>query len=146
MSAYFDTSFLTPLVRREPATGEVEKFLRRQPQAELWTSHWARVEFCSGIARDVRMKIMTTGDAAVAIADFESKVSPGFSLLPITLPDCELAREFLQRYETGLRAGDALHLAIAKNNNARAIYSFDDKMIRAGKLLGLAVSRGIRMR
>lgn len=92
------------------------------------------------------MKVMTTGDAAVAIADFESKISPGFSLLPIASPDCELAREFLQRYETGLRAGDALHLAIAKNNRARAIYSLDDKMIRAGKLLGLPVSRGIRGR
>ncbi|MBV8798631.1 MAG: type II toxin-antitoxin system VapC family toxin [Alphaproteobacteria bacterium] len=146
MSSYFDTSFLMPLVRREPTTGEVEKFLRQQPQAELSTSHWARVEFCSGIARDVRMKVMTREDAALAIADFESKMSPGFSLLPIASPDCELAHEFLQRYETGLRAGDALHLAIARNNNAQAIYSLDDKMLRAGKLLGLPVRRGIRGR
>jgi uncharacterized protein len=144
LSTYFDTSFLTPLVRLEPTTKEVEKFLRKQPQGELSTSHWARVEFCSGIARDVRMKAMTTGEAAVAITDFESKISPGFSLLPITGHDCELARDYLQHYETGLRAGDALHLAIARNNNAQAIYSLDDKMIRAGKLLGLPVSRGIR--
>lgn len=144
MSAYFDTSFLMPLVRLEPTTGDIEKFLRRQPQGQLSTSHWARVEFCSGIARDVRMKVMTGGDAAIAIADFESKMSPGFSLLPITARDCELARDLLQHYETGLRAGDALHLAIASNNNAQAIYSLDDKMIRAGQLLGLPVSRGIR--
>src|SRR5436853_87913 len=60
--------------------------------------------------------------------------------------DFETAKQFVLRYETALRAGDALHLAIARNNNAQAIYSLDDKMIRAGKLLGLPVSRGIRAR
>jgi len=146
LSAYFDTSFLMPLVRLEPTTKEVERFLRRAPQTQLWTSQWTRVEFCSGIARDVRMKVITPTDARVAIADFESKISPAFALFSIAAPDCELARDFLRHYETGLRAGDALHLAIAKNNNAQAIYSLDDKMIRAGKMLGLPVSRGIRTR
>lgn len=144
MSSYFDTSFLMPLVRRESTTGDVVKFLQRQDQLQLSTSHWTRVEFCSGTARDVRMKTLTPGEAAIAIADFESKISPGFLLLPVGVDDCELARRYLQHYETGLRAGDALHLAIARNNNARAIYSLDDKTIRAGKLLGLPVSRGIR--
>lgn len=90
------------------------------------------------------MKTLTPDEAAIAIADFESKISPGFLLFPVGVADCELARQYLQQYETGLRAGDALHLAIAKNNNAQAIYSLDDKMIRAGRLLGLQVSRGIR--
>src|SRR5262249_35204623 len=107
-----------PLVRRESTTGDVIKFLQRQDQLQLSTSHWTRVEFCSGTARHVRTKTLTPGEATIAIADFESKISPGFTLLPIASPDCELAREFLQRYETGLRAGDALHLAIARNNNA----------------------------
>lgn len=132
-----------PLVRQEPTTRHVERCLRNHADG-LWTSHWTRVEFCSGIARDVRMKVLTPRDATLAIADFESKISPAFSLFSITGADCELARDFLQRYETGLRAGDALHLAIARNNSAQAIYSLDDRMVRAGQLLGLPVSRGIR--
>jgi predicted nucleic acid-binding protein len=44
-----------------------------------------------------------------------------------------------------LRAGDALHLAIAVNNNARMIYSLDRTFIQAGKKLGLPVQRGIRL-
>lgn len=92
------------------------------------------------------MKTLTPGEAAIAIVDFESKISSAFALHIIAVADCELARKFLQQYETGLRAGDALHLAIAKNNNAQTIYSLDDRMIRAGKLLGLPVSRGIRGR
>jgi predicted nucleic acid-binding protein len=60
------------------------------------------------------------------------------------LADFEAAKQFVLRYDSGLRAGDALHLAVARNNNAQAIYSLDDRMIRAGRLLGLPVSRGIR--
>jgi predicted nucleic acid-binding protein len=133
-----------PLVRLESTTGEIERFLRRHEQAKLSTSQWTRVEFCSGIARDVRMRVLTAGEAAIAIADFESKMSPAFAMFSVTAAECELARDYLQQYETGLRAGDALHLAVARNNNAQAIYSLDDKMIRAGRLLGLPVSRGIR--
>jgi predicted nucleic acid-binding protein len=43
-----------------------------------------------------------------------------------------------------LRAGDALHLAIAKNNHAGAIYSFDKTLLKAGKVLGLPVSAGVQ--
>lgn len=92
------------------------------------------------------MKALTPGEAATAITDFESKISPAFALLPIATPDCELARDFLQHYETGLRAGDALHLAIAANNRAEAIYTLDDRMLKAGLLLGLPVSRGIALK
>jgi hypothetical protein len=53
-------------------------------------------------------------------------------------------RRYLDNYETGLRAGDALHLAIAGNHRAKAIYSLDKTMIKAGKILGLPVSAGIR--
>ncbi len=36
-----------------------------------------------------------------------------------------------------LRAGDALHLAIARNHHARAIHSLDKKLLTAGRTLGL---------
>jgi predicted nucleic acid-binding protein len=58
--------------------------------------------------------------------------------------DYERARYYLRNYETGLRAGDALHLAIAGNHRAKAIYSLDKTMIKAGKILGLPVSAGIK--
>ena len=104
------------------------------------------MEFSSLIARDVRMKAADATTAAKAGSRFESLLAASFDLLMPTLDDFDLCVRYLQRYETGLRAGDALHLAIAKNNNAEAIYSLDEKMIRAGKLLGLPVSRGIRRR
>jgi uncharacterized protein len=48
------------------------------------------------------------------------------------------------RFETGLRAGDALHLAIADNHRAAAIYSLDKALLKAGKILDLPVRMGIR--
>ena len=59
--------------------------------------------------------------------------------------DFDLAGEFLRRYETGLRAGDALHLAIASNNRATALYTLDKMFLTAGRRLGLKVMAGIRL-
>jgi hypothetical protein len=42
------------------------------------------------------------------------------------------------------RAGEALHLAVADNHRATVIYSLDKTLLKAGKILGLPVSTGIR--
>ena len=133
-----------PLVRREATSDSVAEFVGGLAGTPLFTSHWTRLELCSAIARDVRMKVLRPAEGRMAIGDFQNGILPSFSLYAVKLNDCEVATDYLQNFSTGLRAGDALHLAIAKNNNARAIYSLDDKMIRAGQLLGLPVSRGIR--
>src|SRR5437868_4347718 len=133
-----------PLIRREATSESVTDFLRRLVGAPLSTSHWTRVELCSAIARHVRMKVLRPADAHTAIENFQNGILPSFSLSAVTLHDWETAVNYLQNYATGLRAGDALHLAIARNNNAQAIYSLDDRMNRAGQLLGLPVSRALR--
>ena len=62
-----------------------------------------------------------------------------------TEDDFDLARSFLARHETALRAGDALHLAVAANNRATAVYTLDKGMLGAGRRLGLRVRAGIRI-
>ncbi|MDE2230228.1 MAG: hypothetical protein KGL11_14465 [Alphaproteobacteria bacterium] len=42
-----------------------------------------------------------------------------------------------------MRAGDALHLAIATNHGAEAIYSLDKTLLKAGRRLGLPVSAAV---
>ncbi|MBV9914449.1 MAG: type II toxin-antitoxin system VapC family toxin, partial [Sinobacteraceae bacterium] len=143
---YFDTSFVTPLFRPEPTSNALGKFFREFAGAGLATSHWTRAEFSSLVARDFRMKLIDEVRAAILDNAFEAALAQSFTLFAPAVDDIELCKRYLQRYETGLRAGDALHLAIARNNNAQAIYSLDDKMLRAGKLLGLPVRRGIRGR
>ncbi|MBV9570114.1 MAG: type II toxin-antitoxin system VapC family toxin [Alphaproteobacteria bacterium] len=140
---YFDTSVLIPLVLSESTSAEVHRFIKKQAVSGLATSHWTRVECSSVLAREVRMKHYLSSAALKVDADLESLIYASFEILAVTRGDLETAKLLLQKYETGLRAGDALHLAIAKNNHAQMIYSLDDRMIRAGRLLGLPVSRGI---
>lgn len=101
------------------------------------------VEVSSLLARDFRMRVIRAEEAREADAFFEDVVRESFFVLLPGADDYALARRNLCAYETGLRAGGALQLAIAGSHQAAAIYSLDNKMIKAGKILGLPVSAGI---
>ena len=140
---YFDTSFITPIFRKEASTSDVERFLQRRPPGELAISHWTRVEFSSLLARDVRMQIMERSDAVDLDTQFEAIISRTFVVLLPDRDDFDLCKYYIQRFDTGLRGGDALHLAIAHIRRAEAVYTLDKKLLKAGKLLGLPVSSGL---
>lgn len=142
---YFDTSFLAPLILQEPTSARIERFVAGLPVGELAISHWTRVEFSSLLAREVRMGGLEGQAARDADAQFETIVTESFVVLLPNADDFDLAKEYLGNHETGLRAGDALHLAIAKNHRAKAIYSLDRTLLKATKVLGLPVSTGVRL-
>ena len=121
----------------------IAAFVRRLPVEELTVSHWTRVEFSSLIARDVRMSVLDAATGARADARFEAMVDASFAVLLPNADDFGLAKRYLGKFNTGLRAGDALHLAIAGNRQAAAIYSLDKGLLMAGRLLDLPVSMGI---
>jgi predicted nucleic acid-binding protein len=141
---YFDTSFLAPLVLPEATSDRVAKFISRLPVAKLTSSHWARVEFSSLLAREVRMDSLRPEIASEADVRFERLLEDSFLVLLPNVEDFNRAKEFLGNHKSGLRAGDALHLAIARNHRAEVIYSLDKTMVKAGKGLGLPLSTGIR--
>lgn len=140
---YFDTSFLAPLVLPESTSDKIAAFVRRLPVEEFTVSHWTRVEFSSLIACDVRMSVLDAAAGARADARFEAMVDASFAVLLPNADDFGLAKRYLGKFNTGLRAGDALHLAIAGNRQAAAIYSLDKGLLMAGRLLDLPVSMGI---
>ncbi len=82
--------------------------------------------------------------ATQADARFEAMMDESFAVLLPNADDFNLAKRYLGKFETGLRAGDAFHLAIASNHDAGMIYSLDKTLLKAGKALGLPVSMGIR--
>jgi predicted nucleic acid-binding protein len=142
---YFDTSFLAPLILEEATSSAVEQFMAGMPVGVLAVSHWTRVEFASLLARKVRMGGLEPQAATQANIQFEEIVAESFMVLLPNANDFNLARRYLGNYETGLRAGDALHLAIAKNNDAEAIYSLDKALLKAGATLGLPTISGIQL-
>ncbi|WP_395711479.1 type II toxin-antitoxin system VapC family toxin [Reyranella sp.] len=137
---YFDTSFLTPLVRKERTSAQIARFVAGLPTGHLAISRWTEVEFASLLARDVRMGAMNAAEARATETLFEEVVTQSLIVWLPEAEDYDLAKRYLRRHETGLRAGDALHLAIAANHDARAIHSLDKTMIKAGRLLGLPIS------
>ena len=143
MIRYLDTSFLAPLIREETMSIPVTQFVAGLPPGELAISRWTEVEVASLLARDVRMGAIERGEARRADMLFGDLVRQSFIVLSPDSGDYDLARRYLHTYESRLRAGDALHLAIAANCRADFIHSFDKTMVSAGKLLGLPMIGGI---
>jgi len=141
---YCDVSFLTPLFLEEPASRKVEAWMIRQAPGDLCVSHWTRTEFYSLIAREVRMGGLTEADALEVIRKFDQVIKDCFVVESPRASDFDLAATFIQQFSTKLRAGDALHLAIAANRATEMFYTLDEQLLAAARHLKIPASRGIR--
>jgi predicted nucleic acid-binding protein len=141
---YFDTSFLAPLILEEATSGKVEAFVAKLPAGELCVSHWTRTEFASLLSREVRMGGLMEDSALAAMDQFDSMVGESFQVLAPGVADFDLATRYIKHFATKLRAGDALHLAIAFNHGTQTLYTLDEGLLAAAKLLKVPASRGIR--
>ena len=78
-------------------------------------------------------------DAKSAAANkliFAFKATPDDGRIVVTLHDPNLAARFADQYELGLRAGDALHLAICVDHGA-TLCTLDRRLSGAGSALGV---------
>jgi predicted nucleic acid-binding protein len=141
---YLDTCFITPMLLNEATSEAVERYVVRAEAGSLYLSQWTRVEFASVVAREVRMKKMNATQGASVLAEFDKLVKDSLMVLVPAADDYNLARDYLGKFSTGLRGGDALHLAIAANHGASKILTLDEGLLSAGKKLKLPVSRGIK--
>ena len=143
MTLYFDTSFLLPLVRDEPKSALIQQFFAKLPRDRLAVSYWSRIEVSSALGRLVRMRELDRHQATAADAQFEAMIGSGFAVLLPAVEEYALATRYLSAYTLGLRAGDALHLAIAANNRAQSIFTLDKGVLSAGAALNLPTTAGI---
>jgi len=133
--AYFDTSVIAPLYRPEALT-EVAEALQQQyrPVISLLTE----VELASTIARWVRTEEL--GDEHASLAgktfadDLRMKV---FERTDLEDRHYWQARTWLQKRTTNLRTLDALHLAVAAENDW-PIITADKRLHQAAESLGCA--------
>jgi predicted nucleic acid-binding protein len=135
---YFDTSFLVPLFIVQAASAAVQRQFAAIPIEHLMVSHWTILEFSSALAKEVRLGNLPAPRAADAKTEFDVALKDFTIMLP-GLADHDLAHQYVTNQQTSLRGGDALHLAIAANHNATAIYSLDKTFLKAGAILGLPV-------
>ncbi len=140
---YFDTSFVAPLILPEKHSKRIEDFMRDVPAGNLAVSHWVRVEFASLLARRVRMKELGKAQALGAMDVFEQLLTRSFHVIMPTIADFDDATRLLQKFDTGLRAGDALHLAIAKNHDAEMFYTLDKVLVKAATAHRIPAKLGV---
>jgi predicted nucleic acid-binding protein len=129
---YLDTSVLVPLYVNEPGSPDARRLLASHSQSDLAISEWNRTEFVSAVGIRVRMHNLDSETARNIIETFYRLASRALTLLPVEAGDFGLANRYLEHFELGLRAGDALHLAIASNHGAE-VYSSDQVMQRCAR-------------
>lgn len=134
---YLDTSVLLPLFVPEPTSETLHRRLKSLPRENLTISEWSRAEFVSAIGIHVRAGRLQSLLAQAAVQTFREIAEASLLVLAPDREDFLLAAQFLEQFDLGLRAGDALHLAIAANHKAREVYTFDRVLIRCAHKLNI---------
>lgn len=115
---YVDTSVLVALHVREANSEGALRWFEGHRDAELVFSDWSRLEFASALSRKMRTGRMTEAERRRAESAFAETVEQTLRSVPIEMAHFANAEWMASHHRTGLRAGDALHLAIAQANAA----------------------------
>ncbi|TVS08369.1 MAG: PIN domain-containing protein [Gammaproteobacteria bacterium] len=134
-----DTSIVVAALTNEARTAEVQDWLADQQAGELAISDWVMTEFSAALSMKLRSGQLQPPERAEALAVFTELVEASFHVLSVTGTDFRVAARFADQHPTGLRAGDALHLAVAASHGAR-IRALDKSLVAASEALGVSAS------
>lgn len=135
---YIDTSALVPAFIQEPKSAAVIDWLEGSG-TRLLVSEWSIAEFASAAAIKVRTGQIGAALAKQAGARFIDFAQKHCSIAVPERAEFRRAAELAGVAHLNLRAGDALHLAIAQATKAQQLLSLDDSMSHGAKALGLEV-------
>lgn len=133
---YVDTSVWVSSITHEAKSEDVRSWLTRFNSEELAISDWVVTEFSSALSLKVRTGQISLEQRAAALGTFSTAVHNSLKILPIETSHFRSAALFADNHLTRLRAGDALHLAVAADHGA-IVCTLDAVMISAGALLGI---------
>lgn len=133
---YVDTSVLVAALTPGQRTAAVQEWLAAQSPKELNVSEWTLTEFSSALSIKVRTKQLSAIQRADVLGDFTALMENSFTVWPVSQQDFRVATRVANQHDTGLRAGDALHLAVAAEHGARLV-SLDETLIDAAVTFGV---------
>ena len=136
MTQHLDTSLLAAALTNEAETERMQAWLGAQAAGSLIISEWVATEFSAALSIKLRTGQIEEVHRADALAMFAQMRADSFTPLPISAVEFRTAAHFADQYGLGLRAGDALHLAVCANNGA-TLCTLDRRLSEAGPALGV---------
>ena len=140
MLVYVDTSVLVAAHTREPHTETAQAWLAGQSGGGVIVSVWTLLECESALTIKQRRGELDAAGQMAAMTEIDALAG---CFAPATTPteaDHRRARELCQYAPSGLRAGDALHLAIARRLQTSHFATLDQTLASNAAAHGLALS------
>jgi hypothetical protein len=135
---YVDTSVLVALCTHEDRTESAIRWYQGC-KAELASAVWCVTEFASALSLKERTGQLDHEQAQAAWMQFERVCANDLQLLAMNNQLFHKAAELTRQSKSGLRAGDALHLASALHSKAKTMVTFDQGLAKSSKLYHLQV-------
>lgn len=137
---YLDTSVVVPLFVREPASEAVSDWFSANTDA-LVAADWLVTEFASALSIKVRKGHVKPATAQQVWEEFEVLCAGGLRLLPVGRGAFAEAARLVRQADSGLRAGDSLHLAVALECGAKRLVTADGSLEANAKRRGMETIR-----
>lgn len=137
---YLDTSAAVPIFVHESMTVRMQTWLVGQPAGTVATSLWVSTEFSAALAMKVRSGELDPETRLAVLAEWRRFDESEARRLEIIANHFSEAARIADRHELGLRAGDALHLAIASTADCTLV-TLDKAMAKAARAVGMAVAQ-----
>lgn len=138
MIHYLDTSSCVAALTPEQGSERTAAWLAAQPEGTLAISAWCDVEVSSALSLKVRTGALTAAQRT-RVQESWTAVREGLHRLPVGESAFAAAAGMLARHDLGLRAGDALHLAVAAAHGCTLV-TLDERLAKAAPELGVAVT------
>ena len=133
---YVDASAWIALFSNEHGCAALQDWLAAE-QGVLLTTRWCVVEVASGLSIKVRRGELVQSQASQLMDAFEQLVGSQVRLLAVAAADYDLASSLCRNAQSRLRAGDALHLAVASHAHASHLVTLDKVMAANAELMGI---------
>lgn len=135
---YLDTSVLVTAITDEDRTVPVARWLSQASNGDLAISEWVITEFSAALSIKVRTGRHTIGERDRFRAAFARLVDRSLVTLDVPTVRFREAATLTDDDRSGLRAGDALHLAVVIAADA-TLCTLDVRLSSAALGLGVAV-------
>lgn len=132
---YVDTSVLVAALTQETRTLKMQQWLSEQSADQLTTSDWTITEFSSALSLKMRTGQVQLEARNRSLTAFSRLISESFVLFSISALHLRAAARLADHFLLKLRAGDALHLAVAMAHGA-TLCTLDQRLAVAGPELG----------